>query len=494
MPRAPLQRVDRVLHQRLQRPLEQHRVAHHHRPHAGRFQPELDGVRALGQPRPEVAAPPGRPARRARPARAWPGLPMRSKRWATRSSRSASAARCSARSGGGVGRERTRSIQPCRLVSGVPIWCAASRAIATQSRSRCADDGAAVGEHRHGHHHRDGEALQDRERREVPLGRQRAVVHGADRRVHDRRVPAVEPGRVRPHARVVERRLEREVGGRGHPPGRVGHHQRQPQRPHLRAEPQQRLGLGARPRIVEPAEHAGVEPAGGGRVGPEVAEDQEARCRGSGRRAGPRAPPPSVGARRCSRSLRTRDQAVDAEVRHQCLRHPHRPVGRLVVLQEGDDRAGKRDARGVERVHELGLGLGLGPVADVGAAGLEIGERARARRLEPGPDAGGPDLEVEGARAGEARCRRRPARRTRYGSSSRCSTASACPVSRSCSAAESSGRQKRTSSTLSNWCTRMSPRVSLPCAPASRRKHGRPRAVAARQIGAPRGSRPGGCW
>ena len=29
--------------------------------------------------------------------------------------------RWSARSGGGVGRERTRSIQPWRLVSGVPI-------------------------------------------------------------------------------------------------------------------------------------------------------------------------------------------------------------------------------------------------------------------------------------------------------------------------------------------------------------------------------------
>ena len=61
---------------------------------------------------------------------------------------------------------------------------------------------------------------------------------------------------------------------------------------------------------------------------------------------------------------------------------------------------------------------------------------------------------------------------TRYGSSSRCSTASAWPVSRSCSAADSSARANRTSSTLSNWWTRMSPRVSLPWAPASRRKQG----------------------
>ena len=41
---------------------------------------------------------------------------------------------------------------------------------------------------------------------------------------------------------------------------------------------------------------------------------------------------------------------------------------------------------------------------------------------------------------------------------------------RSCSAAESSGRTNENISTLSNWCTLKSPRVSLPAAPASRLK------------------------
>ena len=41
-------------------------------------------------------------------------------------------------------------------------------------------------------------------------------------------------------------------------------------------------------------------------------------------------------------------------------------------------------------------------------------------------------------------------------------TASASPVSASWARSESSGRSSRTTSTLSNWCCRMSPRVSLP--------------------------------
>ena len=42
--------------------------------------------------------------------------------------------------------------------------------------------------------------------------------------------------------------------------------------------------------------------------------------------------------------------------------------------------------------------------------------------------------------------------------------------SRSCSATAWSGSTKLNISTLSNWCTRKIPRVSLPAAPASRRK------------------------
>ena len=135
---------------------------------------------------------------------------------------------------------------------------------------------APVREDRDRHHDGDGEPLQHGERGEVALGRQRAVVHRADGLVHDRRVLPVEPARVGVDARVVERRLERKIRRGGHPPRPVGHHQRKAERPHLRAQPQQRFGLGAGARIVEPAEDARVEAAGGGGVGLEMAEDQQA--------------------------------------------------------------------------------------------------------------------------------------------------------------------------------------------------------------------------
>ena len=44
--------------------------------------------------------------------------------------------------------------------------------------------------------------------------------------------------------------------------------------------------------------------------------------------------------------------------------------------------------------------------------------------------------------------------------------------SRSCSSFDLSGSTNVNISTLSNWCTRKMPRVSLPAAPASRRKQG----------------------
>src|SRR5690348_13793995 len=110
----------------------------------------------------------------------------------------------------------------------------------------------------------------------------------------------------------------------------------------------------------------------------------------------------TVGARRRPRSSATRGQPVGAEVRGQSLRDPNRPVGRLIVLEEGDDRAWKRQARCVERVDELRLGARLAPEADSGAARLKIGEGARARDLEPRGDPRRPDLEVVGARGAEA--------------------------------------------------------------------------------------------
>ena len=59
----------------------------------------------------------------------------------------------------------------------------------------------------------------------------------------------------------------------------------------------------------------------------------------------------------------------------------------------------------------------------------------------------------------------------RYGRPSCSSTASAARVMRWCSASLSSGRTIDTSSTFSNWCWRIMPRVSRPPLPASERKH-----------------------
>ena len=82
---------------------------------------------------------------------------MRSKRCATRSSRSASAIEVL-----GELRRRRRpgsrsvSIHPCRLVSGVPSWCAASRAMRDPQRGRAAAPMAcAIGE--------DGDADDERD-------------------------------------------------------------------------------------------------------------------------------------------------------------------------------------------------------------------------------------------------------------------------------------------------------------------------------------------
>ena len=73
----------------------------------------------------------------------------------------------------------------------------------------------------------------------------------------------VEPGGVELHSGIVQRRFERKVGGGGDPARGVGHDQWQPQRTNLLAQAQQRFGFGSGTRVVEAAEHAGVEAAGG---------------------------------------------------------------------------------------------------------------------------------------------------------------------------------------------------------------------------------------
>ena len=50
-------------------------------------------------------------------------------------------------------------------------------------------------------------------------------------------------------------------------------------------------------------------------------------------------------------------------------------------------------------------------------------------------------------------------------------SSSSIASSRSCSSRAAAAVVKTNISTLSNWCTRNMPRVSLPAAPASRRKY-----------------------
>src|SRR5689334_3241898 len=90
------------------------------------------------------------------------------------------------------------------------------------------------------------------------------------------------------------------------------------------------------------------------------------------------------------------------EIRAQRLRHHHRAVGLLVVLEQRRVRARQRHARGVERVRVLHLGAGLPAEAHAHAPRLEIFKiRARAA-LEPRLRAGRPHLEVVALGGGEA--------------------------------------------------------------------------------------------
>src|SRR3954463_1592457 len=92
--------------------------------------------------------------------------------------------------------------------------------------------------------------------------------------VSDRWILPVQLRRICLHLRVIERRVERQVGGCGYAAGGVRHHQRQAQRANLLTETQQCLSLRAWPRIVEAAEHARIEAAGSGCISFEVAEDE----------------------------------------------------------------------------------------------------------------------------------------------------------------------------------------------------------------------------
>src|ERR687885_1785166 len=69
--------------------------------------------------------------------------------------------------------------------------------------------------------------------------------------------------------------------------------------------------------------------------------------------------------------------------------------GALVVLQHGDHDARQGEPRAVQRVHVLRLRAGLGPEANLGAAGLEVLEVAARRDFQPLLAAGRPDFDVQ---------------------------------------------------------------------------------------------------
>src|SRR5882724_5445954 len=102
-----------------------------------------------------------------------------------------------------------------------------------------------------------------------------------------------------------------------------------------------------------------------------------------------------------------RHEALHSEVRDQRGRNRHGAVGLLPRLEQRRDGAWQRHARRVERVGQLRLRARSRAVADVGAPCLEVGERARARDLEPLAYARRPDLEVVGLGAGEPQVARR---------------------------------------------------------------------------------------
>src|SRR5229473_3102319 len=74
-----------------------------------------------------------------------------------------------------------------------------------------------------------------------------------------------------------------------------------------------------------------------------------------------------------SRELRTRDSLDALHIRTQRLRHPHRPILILVILEDGHQRSPDRQAGAVQRVHVTALLLRRA-IADVGASRLEVEE------------------------------------------------------------------------------------------------------------------------
>ena len=74
----------------------------------------------------------------------------------------------------------------------------------------------------------------------------------------------------------------------------------------------------------------------------------------------------------------------------------------LVGFEERDYCSGDGEAGGVQRVEEFGFAFVVAFEADVGAAGLVVGEVAAAAAFEPFVGAGRPDLDVVAFAGAEA--------------------------------------------------------------------------------------------
>ena len=89
---------------------------------------------------------------------------------------------------------------------------------------------------------------------------------------------------------------------------------------------------------------------------------------------------PAIGCIRAIRDLLPPASADDLHASHvgaQHLGYHDAAIGLLIVLQDADERARQRQARAVQRVHELDVFAVARAVADVGPPRLEIQEVQR---------------------------------------------------------------------------------------------------------------------
>ena len=156
-------------------------------------------------------------------------------------------------------------------------------------------------------------------------------------------------------------------------------------------------------------------------------------------------------------------QGASTSSPHVGLQHfgnQHGPVRLLIVFEHRDERAPDRKTRAVERVQQFVLALRvLEP--RLHPARLERPGVGAGRDLPIGILGGEPDFEIVCLRRRETHVAGAKYDLAIWGASLR-RIASACAHSSSSAVHEFSGVSMRTSSTFSNWCWRIMPRVSRP--------------------------------